>query len=158
MKKLIGTLLMSTIFIAPITYADKHHFEGMGMGEGMGGMMMNQDQMMGMHIQMQKMREQIEEIRNEKNKVKRQELMNNHLASMQEGMQMMNKGFMRNCKIKADCPQQDTMTKGMGKKNKSIKTDDRIEMMEQRMGMMQIMMDQILEHKMLENEMNKSMH
>lgn len=80
-------------------------------------------EMSGMHEHMQKMRETMAAMRNENDPEKRGELMARHHDEMQQGMRMMEGG-----------------TEGMA-------MEQRMDAMEERMGMMRMMMEQMMEHE-----------
>ena len=121
-------------------------------GGGMtgGGMMMSDGDMQRMQDQMRKMQIQMDEIRRTTDPKKRDRLIDEHMQSMQEGMEMMRGmggGMM-----------QGMMGGGMHSGNpmqggNMSKTDDmmgRMDMMEKRMDMMQMMMEQMTQSRRVE--------
>ncbi len=123
---------------------------------GNGHMMMNQStpmMMSTMHQRIQMMQSQMDKIHATQNRRERTQLMNEHMRSLQQAMQMMGK-----------LPQSNMQTETMGMGNGRAPmmqqcTDDSVQCrqlnqmadrqqhMQQRMDMMQMMMQQMLEHE-----------
>jgi len=139
------TVAMLLAFPLPSLYADDaHHPEKRAQGKsapmaaqkGMGGGMME-----NMQVHMKKMMQQMQEIHEARDPDKRDRLTEEHMQSMQEGMKMM---------------------KGMGGgmmmgKGKPVGDDmrTRMDMMEQRVEMIQMMMDQMMKSREQANETHK---
>jgi protein CpxP len=100
-------------------------------GPIMGGMMMDQQQMMSTHKSMHKNQQLMDQIRMENNADKRNKLLQQHMKAMQGQMQMMGK-MMEPGDLAEKSP--DTMPETM-------------QMMNMRMDMMQMMMGQMMEHQ-----------
>ncbi len=96
-----------------------------------GGMMMDPQQMMDMHEKMQKNHALMEQIRLEEDAGKRTDMMQQHMKSMHEQMQMM--GNMMGGEHRGKMPAE--------------AMPDQIEMMKKRMDMMQMMMQQMMDHQ-----------
>ncbi len=145
MKTLTTTLLvlsisMATLMTATLYAAEKEHeHKGASNSETHEG----NAHMQKMHEHMQKIQEQMQAIRAEKDLDKRKELMQAHRKSIREGMKMM---------------MQDDGDKGMmGMKKEEIheamKGEDKMEMqarmgnMEEHLDMMQMMMEQMMQHQ-----------
>ena len=132
MKTLISAFVIFILLTSPV-FADGRHKHDRDMkGEGMG--VMSHEQMMAMHKHMREMRSIMEKIKKETDQKKRHELMQNHMDSMKKGMHMM---MSKNISMK----------QGKGHDMSSMKMGDRMDMMEQRMNMMQMMMGQMMEHE-----------
>lgn len=115
--------------------------------------------MMPMHENMQKMHAQMEEIRRTEDPDKRDELIQSHIASMQEMMQMMHGGKpmmgqgmgMQGGKMMGG-QQGDKMAASQGsmmgdQQAGMMEMMNRQQMMQQRMDMMQMMMDQMMQNQ-----------
>lgn len=162
MKKiLLMAAALTMLMQAPALYADdSHHPEKQGqskaMQKGDGG---GKSDMGMMKQNMHKMMKQMEEIHATKDPEKRKQLMQEHMQSMHEGMQMMKgmgggmmMGMMGDKKGGGEM-----MAKGMDKNMDSNDMSQRHQMMEQRMDMMQMMMEQMMGQTMAqENVMPQS--
>ncbi|MCO6414517.1 MAG: hypothetical protein J5I92_17420 [Thiogranum sp.] len=133
MKKVLLTAT-AVLFILPssASYAADVHNPSQGQGQSMSGQQ-GGTTMQKMQARMQEMRQQMETIRNTEDPDKRDMLIDEHMKSMQESMNMMS-----------------GMGGGMmGGQQKEGKTGDdmmmRMNRMEQRMDMMQMMMDQMVQ-------------
>ena len=140
MKKLISTLVIAAA-ISSSAFAEKVHEHGDSKDQPMGGMMMGHEQMMAMHEHMQKMHDMMAKIKAETDSEKRQKLMQEHMRVMQEGMRLMGDGMAMG------------MTKGESSKMDDMDMMKRMDVMAERMGMMQMMMGQMMDH---ESESQKS--
>lgn len=104
-------------------------------GDAKSGSMMNNkmmgEQMMNMRAQMQQNHDLMESIINENNAGKRDQLMQQHMDSMQSQMHGMNKVM------------GDELVGGTSSEDMA----GRMEMMNMRMNMMQMMMEQMMEHQ-----------
>jgi hypothetical protein len=125
MKMLIAATVLSTVLASTATVASEHHESHSMQQGGMAMGMMSHDQMAVMHKHMQEMQQLMASIKQESDPEKRKQLLQEHQESMQEGMHIM---------------MGDTSAK-----HSKMNTDERISMMEQRMGMMHMMMGQMLE-------------
>ena len=132
MKTLIIAIALTAALAAPV-FADSDHDHGNEIkGPGMqGGMMMDQEHMMEMHEHMQEMQKIMADIKQESDPNKHHTLMQKHMESMLQGMGMM--------KGKYEMKDQIDMS--------SMPMKGRMGMMEKRMNMMQMMMDQMMQHK-----------
>lgn len=149
MKNMVSVLTLSVLLSSPLfvngALADEKSAKDKSYGHGMNqsvmpgnGMMMSQEQMMGISKHMQEMQGIMLTIKNEPNPEKHQVLMQEHMQVMQQGMQMMHGGMGND--------------KNAGRKMGAMDMEKRMEMMGQRMGMMQMMMGQMMDH---ETEANK---
>nr|WP_297348456.1 hypothetical protein [uncultured Glaciecola sp.] len=147
MKTLTKVILISMIFALP-AYAqdkDKHEHTDDAEHESMDGMT-NHQEMMPMHQHMLEMQDLMKKIKQEKDPKERQELMQKHMASMQTGMHMM-KGNMGNHMSNKNG------MKEMGKK--SMNMDKCMHKMEDRVDMMEMMLEQMMEHDNMKMYKNK---
>ncbi|MCE9687300.1 hypothetical protein LZP73_13980 [Shewanella sp. AS16] len=113
---------------------------------------MSQEQVMAMQQHMQGMQALMHQIQQEKNPKHHAELMQQHMNGLMKGMQMMNGGqggmSMMN-DGKGGMQMMHDAKKGQmmnGEQTMPMNMDERLHMMELRMGMMQQMMQQMLEH------------
>lgn len=146
-KAIVITGVMTTTVLA---YGNSPSMKGDCMMKGgmmKGGMMgmMNHDQMMKMHQHMEDMQSLMKNINNEKDTGKHQQMMKHHMQSMQKGMHMMNN---------SDC----IMEKKGGTMPMDMDMEKRMNMMENHMSMMQMMMGQMIEHKLEEAKSEKNRH
>ncbi len=144
-KKMLSTVFISTLLASPV-FAEKGHEhadKNQSMGGGMMMGMMSHDQMMEMHEHMQKMHSMMEKIQSETDPEKHQKLMAEHMQAMQEGMHMMNKDMGMKSGTKKSSHKGEGMRENMG----DMDVMKRMDMMEERMGMMQMMMGQMMEHE-----------
>jgi len=143
-KYLILAAALITFPISVIYASDTGRMDKMTPDMSMKGDM----KMMGnMHKQMQKMMQQMNEIHNTKAPEKRDLLIEEHMKSMQEGMKLMGSGMMGGMKDKSNM-----------NTNMKMSKDDmhkRINMMENRMDMMQGMMGQMMNHSMEKTKTTK---
>ena len=137
MKKVLLLTVVTGLLSGTVLAADEHDHdanqaqEGEAMAPGMMMGMMNHEQMMQMHEHMQEMQALMTRISEEDDPDVRQELMQEHMASMQEGMAMMGGSRMG-------------MT-GDGDMS-SMNMEERMSLMQNQMGMMQMMMEQMMSH------------
>jgi protein CpxP len=135
MKKMLCILALSGLMSAKVLAEDTvphNKMDQSGMSEkGMMMNMMSHEQMMTMHEHMQTMEAMMTKIKNEKDPEKRRALMEEHMQAMQNGMHMMNGGMKMGTKPS---------------KMDEMDMDKRIDMMGQKMGMMQKIMEQMMEH------------
>ncbi len=164
MKKLIALTAACALILPPLSiYAEQaHHPEQQGIQEGempaqgqpaMDGMM---DKMQG---HMKKMMQQMDAIHATDDPEKRDELLQKHRRSMHEGMQMMRgmggdtmKGRMG--ESGGGMMQGGGMHQGGGKMHGDDK-DMRHRAMEQRLDVMQMMMEQMMQHREAERPRHK---
>jgi len=153
MKRLLSAAILSCMISAPLFADDQQTpmMQNQGMGGGMMMGMMNRDQMMAMHSQMNQMQALMAKIHEEKDPNKRRELMQQHMAMMQSGMRMMmgkgGQGMMGGNMGKGGAGMNGNGM--MGDKDKSAPMMDmsqRMDMMQERMNMMQMMMEQMMDH------------
>jgi hypothetical protein len=131
--KIIAKALMLTSLITLPVYADSDYGHDKASMSPMAAM--SGEMMMGMNKQMEKIHEKMQTIMKEKDSEKRQELLNEHMAFMQEGMMMMNKNMSMDLNVKGSM-------------------DNRLHRMEQGINMMQMMMTQMMEHQNQETEID----
>ena len=135
MKTIISVLAVTALLSSPV-FADDHGHNG-GMDKSdmtAGGMMMSHEQMVTMHKHMQKMTDIMKKIKTETDSEKRQKLMQQHINDMQEGMKMRMGDMSMDMKTQSKMGDKDMMK--------------RMTMMEQRMGMLQMMMGQMMDHEL----------
>tara|TARA_R110002167_G_scaffold9121_10_gene41586 strand:+ start:737 stop:1195 length:459 start_codon:yes stop_codon:yes gene_type:complete len=142
--KLRNILFMAALYSLP-QYAvhadDTHHPDKNAPGKGMQGST-------GMMENMQQMIKQMETILKTEDDAKRNELMQEHMQSMHEGMDLMRHmggGMMKS-----------TMGADQGMKapsgTRAATMEERHQMMEQRMDMMQMMMEQMVERQHVQSK------
>ena len=163
MKKLIALAAACALTLPPFSvYAEQTHHPEQQETKGempaqgqpaMGGMM---DKMQG---HMKKMMQQMDAIHKTDDPEKRDKLLQEHRQSMQEGMQMMRGmggGMMKGMMGEGggDMMQGGGMHQGGGKMSCDDK-DMRHRMMEQRLDMMQMMMEQMMQHREAERPPHK---
>lgn len=138
----ILTLIASTLLCASLVQAAPGPNPDAGMmGGGMMGMM-NHEQMMAMHEHMRQMQTLMGEIQQEKNADKRQAMLMKHRDMMRDGMHMLQGG-------KAGMGKGMPMDKGM---KMEMQPEQCMQMMEERMKMMQMMMGQMMDHEKVMNQ------
>jgi hypothetical protein len=134
MKKLLVSVLTLAMLSAPVSIF-AHQGDASVSDQEMG----KRSQMMQMHEHMGKTEQLMQKIKKSPEPEKRQMLMREHMKEMRMGMDMMNgSGNMMRQEQKGDeepCPHRD---RHMG---------SRMDMMDERMGMMQKMMRQMMEHQ-----------
>jgi len=142
MKTLITVIALTAALSTPVFAGSDHdHQDGSGMkGAGMQGGMMDQEHMTKMHGHMQEMRKLMADIKQEDDPQKRHQLMQKHMESMQQGVGMM----MGEMKGKHTMKDQMEMP--------SMQMNDRMGMMEKRMKMMQMILDQMMQHQAEEQD------
>jgi len=113
-----------------------------------------------MQERMKKMQEQMEKIHSAKNPQERKKLMQEHMQSMQEGMKMMGRmgGGMKGGDMMAKAKKdqgESMMEDGGGDKGGMMggMMMKKHKKMEDRMDMLQMMMEQLIEHEKAEQEM-----
>ena len=165
----VTTLLMSTglVLAAGQTQEGKsHHPDSAGSTDQTVPAMSGGDMpMMAMQEHMQKMHAQMEEIRRTEDPDKRDELINAHMAEMQNMMKMMQDMHGGNPMMGKGGMMGQGMGMSGGKMMGGQQADkmaapqggmmemmDRQQMMEQRMGMMQMMMDQLIQNQAASEE------
>lgn len=125
MKALITAIAVSAVLASTAIVASEHQV-GHGMQQdGMAMGMMSHDQMTAMHKHIQEMQQLMTSIKQESDPEKREQLLQEHHNSMRAGMHMM----MGNTSAQ----------------HSGMKVDERLNMMEQQMGMMHMMMEQLME-------------
>ncbi|NKJ69472.1 hypothetical protein EX191_17125 [Vibrio chemaguriensis] len=125
MKTLITTIAVSAVLASTSIVASAHQENHGAQQGGMAMGMMSGDQMDVMHKHMHEMQSLMASIKQESDPEKLEQLLREHHNSMQEGMHM--------------------MMGGTSAQHAEMKIDERMNMMEQRMGMMNMMMEQMLE-------------
>lgn len=125
MKTLITTIAISAVLASTSIVASAHQENHGAQQGGMAMGMMSGEQMDVMHKHMHEMQSLMASIKQESDPEKREQLLREHHNSMQEGMHMM----MGDASAQHD----------------QMKVDERMDMMEQRLGMMNMMMEQMLE-------------
>lgn len=141
MKKLIGSIIVTGLLSSPVFAAGDHQHDQHQQTKSSGSGMMDQQQMMKMHQHMDEMRELMGKIHKEEDPDKKQALMEQHMNSMHEGMNMMNEkmhGKMHGKSGMSNMP--------------AMKMEDRMAQIEQRMDMMQKMMGEMAEHQVVETK------
>lgn len=132
MNKMLNTLALASALSLPAISLDAaaHGNARGGMGSMMGDSMMQQ-QMTKMHEQMQKNHELMQQIMNEENLEKRQSLMQQHMQSMHDQMHLMGQP--------------------MGGSNDGaqppVEMQERMKLMDMRINMMQMMLEQMMQHQ-----------
>jgi len=139
MKKVhLLTVAVLLAFPQPSLYAvDAHHPEKQAQGKSMpkaGQKGMSGGMMESMPAHMKKMMQQMQKIHKTRDPDKRDLLLEEHMQTMHEGMEMM---------------------QGMGGGMMGGDMPGRMDMMEQRMDMMQMMMDQMMQSREQANETHK---
>lgn len=125
MKTLSTFIVITAVFTSSVFAASEHQGSSKMQTNGMAMGMMSQEQMKEMHNHMQEMQKLMTSINQENDPEKREVLLQEHMKSMQRGMNM--------------------MMGDMKTQRPNMNMDERMSMMEQRMGMMQMMMGQMLE-------------
>lgn len=164
----LAVLIAAIIFASGNVLAEQsHHPDGApasqqsGMGMMGGGMMMDGKMMESMQENMKKMQAQMAEIRNTKDDETRERLMDEHMQAMDEGMSMMRGmgGGMMQGMMGSGMQNGKGMDGGMMKGGEGMKGGmapgasdmmGRMDMMEKRMDMMQMMMEQQVESQNVE--------
>jgi periplasmic protein CpxP/Spy len=122
---LLTAIALLIILPSPTSYAADVQRPGtQGQGQSMSRQQQGSMSMEKMQAKMQQMQQQMEAIRNTEDPDKRDKLIDEHMKSMQQGMDMMS---------------------GMGGGMMGDDTMMRMNSMEQRMDMMQMMMDQMVQ-------------
>tara|TARA_R110001606_G_scaffold330727_1_gene478410 strand:+ start:8545 stop:9006 length:462 start_codon:yes stop_codon:yes gene_type:complete len=147
MKKLLSLTIASLLIISPVAVVSaQQHGDKNPMSMGM----MDEGKMENMQQHMSKMNTLLEEVKSETDPEKRQELLHKHAQSMDDMMTMMrgdNKG-MGHSMGKNNMDKMDKM-----KKSKAMPPEQNMEMMEERLMMMQQMMEQVMGHTVEESKM-----
>jgi len=133
MRVIYKVILLTSLFSAPV-WADTHHANLNNKGEQRTDMM-SSGSMMQMNEHMGKLQSQMTNIKREKSSEKRNMMMHEHMQSMQQGMKMMKGGM------------ESTDKKEMG----NMPIDKRMEMMQDKINMMQMMMGQMMEHNAIKD-------
>jgi hypothetical protein len=143
MKTLVTAIALSAALSMPVLADNEHnHQHGNDMKEaGMHGTMMDQEHMMKMHEHMQEMEKLMSKIKRENDPKKREKLMNEHMESMHKGMNMMNAN----------------MRGKHSKGSMEMTPDQHMEMMENRLDIMQRMMEQMMQENEEERKLHKEM-
>lgn len=161
MKKLMLSVLLPSLLAAPVAQAadeedhSAHHppaEQGQANAapdEMAGGMKMEK-----MQEQMKKMREQMEKIQATTDPQERQKLMEQHMQSMREGMKTM-RGMGGKMGEKKDGPMMADGGKEKDGKPMGMMMMKRHKMMEDRLNMMQMLMEQMMEHENAERMMER---
>ena len=133
MNTIVKAIMLSTA-MSFSAFAGGNHSDGnssSNTGSMGGGMMTDQNQMTNMRLNFQQNQNLMEQIRNEEDANKRNELLQKHMNSMQEQMQSMN----------------NLMEGGSQDHMSAEEMPEQIEMMNKRMNMMQMMMKQMMQHQ-----------
>jgi periplasmic protein CpxP/Spy len=147
MKKYLNIILLLACITLPVAaYSLERettttHTNGTGMMDHKG---MMSSSAMTMHPKMQEMSALMQQIVLEDNQEKREVLMAEHMKKMQENMQLMDKSM----------PLQSTDAEDQ----QIVPIDERINVLEGRIYMMQIMMDQMMNHNAQREMKPKQMH
>jgi len=128
MKSYARALLITAMLSTP---AIAHH-SGPESQQAWGGMMgmINPEEMQAMHSHMGDMARLMEDIHEEKDSIKRDNLMQKHMQSMQNGLHMM----------------QGIDDQKKDRKSQRMYMEDRMQRMERHMEMMSMMMEQMMKH------------
>ncbi len=135
MKTLVSTMAISILLANPVQAAQNHDHDHEKM-QGNNASKKHDTASSGMkdmHRHMKKMKQAMVQIKAEKDPVIKKQLMKNHMAEMHKAMSMM-KGE----KMAMDVKMKDKMSKEM--------MHDRMTMMDKKLGMMQEMMEQMMQH------------
>jgi periplasmic protein CpxP/Spy len=135
MKTLVSTMAISILLANPVQAAQNHDHGDEKM-QGNNASKKHDTASSGMkdmHRHMKKMKQAMVQIKGEKDPVIKKQLMKNHMAEMHKAMSMM-KGE----KMALDVKMKDKMSKEM--------MHDRMTMMDKKLGMMQEMMEQMMQH------------
>lgn len=101
---------------------------------------LNHEQMTKMHDHVEEMQAAIQALKKEKDPAKRKELMQKHMDNMNDSMKMLGGAMMG--------------TTGNSRIS-SMSMDERMNMMQGQLGMMQMMMEQMMEHYSQDSENHK---
>ena len=142
-KKILLLTVTTGLLTGPVLAAEEHDHdanqaqEGEAMAPGMMMGMMNHEQMMQMHEHMQEMQALMTRVSEEDDPEIQQQLMQEHMASMQEGLAIMGGSRM-----------------GMSgnEEMSSMSMEERMNMMQNQMGMMNMMMEQMMRHYSQDND------
>ena len=163
MNKLTLSLLLTAMLALPIAQAadeEDHSAHHPGAEEGQAAStpdsMAGEKKMEKMQEQMKKMREQMEKIHATTDPQERQKLMEEHMQSMREGMKTMRgMGGNKMGMMGKDKPMMEDGGKEKDGKPMGMKMMKRHKIMEERLDMMQMMMEQMLEHENAERMMER---
>lgn len=125
MKTLVTIFTIAAALSTPVFAADQEPDGAEVESSTMECCKKGEEKKTAMQESMLEMRQLMAEIKQEQDLEKRQQLMQQHMATMRREIAMMNE-------VPDDKP--------------SMKMGERLTMMEDRMGMMQLMMEQVLEH------------
>ena len=167
MTKFTLSIFLASLLATPVVQAadeDDHAAHHPGADKGQAAPV-EDDKAAGMKMEkmqekMKKMQEQMEKIHSAKNPQERQKLLQEHMQSMQEGMKMMGRmgGGMKggDMMAKARKDQGESMMEDGGGDKGGMRGGmmmKKHKKMEDRMDMLQMMMEQMIEHEKAEQEM-----
>lgn len=165
MNNFTSSILLAAMLALPIAQAadeEDHSAHHPGAEEGQPAAspdsMPGEKKMEKMRAQMKKMHEQMEKIHAARDPQERQKLMEEHMQSMREGMETMRGmggGRMGMMDSKKDGPMMEDGDKEKGGKPMSMMMMKRHKMMEDRLEMMEMMMEQMMEHENAERMMDR---
>ena len=165
MNKFPLSLLLTAMLALPIAQAadeEDHSAHHPGAEEGQAASapdnMAGEKKMEKMQEQMKKMHDQMEKIHATKDPQERQKLMEEHMQSMRDGMKAMRGmggGKMGMMGKKKDGPMMEDGGKEKDGKPMGMMMMKRHKMMENRLDMMQMMMEQMMEHENAERMMER---
>lgn len=146
---LIKKLVATAVFAALSAFALAHGDQGSWQGHGP-GMMMDQEQMQQMHQNWSRMNQLMQRMHAQASPEERQRLMREHWESMQEQMDLMHQGMMGPGMMQGRHGMMDgqhMMNDPKSSKGTGPSTDQKLQMMQERMDQMQLMMEQMLQHQ-----------
>lgn len=164
MNKILLPLLLTATLALPIAQAadeEDHSAHHPGAGETQTtpapDAMAGEKRMEKMRAQMEKMHEQMEKIHATTDPQERQKLMEEHMQSMRESMKTMRGmgGKMGMMGKKKDAPMMEGGGKEADGKPMGMMMMKRHKMMEDRLDMMEMMMEQMMEHENAERMMER---
>jgi hypothetical protein len=150
MTKLVATAVLAALPGFAMAHGDQGPWQGHGPG-----MMMDQEQMQQMHQNWSRMNQLMQRMPNEASPEERQRLMREHWESMQGQMELMHDGMMGPGMMQGRHGMmngQHMMNDRESNKGNGPSTDQKLQMMQERMDQMQLMMEQMLQHQRNLNE------
>ncbi len=146
-KLLIGSMVAGLLMGAPVVYADDaHHPDQQGQTGKAPASAESNSAMQKMQENMKKMRAQLDKIQKTKDPELRQKLMMEHMQTMHDNMMMGRQMMMGTCSMKEGEMRVPMMHGMMDEGEAGMSPDammDRMNRMEKRMDMMQMMMEQM---------------
>ena len=144
-KYLVATAVLAALPAFAMAHGDQGPWQGHGPG-----MMMDQEQMQQMHQNWSRMNQSMQRMQDEASPEERQRLMREHWESMQEQMDLMHDGMMGPGMMQGRHSMMDgqhIMNGPESNKGTGPSTDQKLQMMQERMDQMQLMIEQILQHE-----------